>query len=277
MLQILIQKQLSFSDSSAPLDVQLNIEKGNFVTLYGKSGAGKTSILRMLAGLMKPDNGQIKISDATWFDSGKKIDLSPQQRNIGFVFQDYALFPNMTVQQNLEFALRKGQNKQIIDELIEVVELNNLRNRKPKTLSGGQQQRVALARALVQQPKLLLLDEPLSALDSSMRTKLQEFLLEVHQRYNLTTILVSHDEAEVARLSDTIVVLEQGKVIQIGKPSDIFQKKTIELKGLIKSIIPLDGQFKIVITVGENQIEVIKTSIEGLEIGQSFAFNIEMR
>jgi molybdate transport system ATP-binding protein len=211
MIAIDIHKKLSAATGEMLLEVNTQIPSGQLLTLYGKSGAGKTTLLRILAGLTEADKGQITIDGVTWLDTNKKIKLPPQQRNIGFVFQDYALFPNMTVQENLSFALKKEQSSSIIKELIELIELGDLRKQKPKTLSGGQKQRVALARALVQQPKLLLLDEPLSAIDSEMRNKLQTYLLKVQQTYDLTTILVSHDESEIRKMSTAILILDQGK------------------------------------------------------------------
>ena len=173
MIEIFLQKKLNASSGDMLLEVKTNIEQGQFVTLYGKSGAGKTSTLRMLAGLLKPDSGKISIHGNLLLDTSNQINLSPQKRKIGFVFQDYALFPNMTIIENLSFALNKNQDKKILDELIEIMEIGDLRNQKPHRLSGGQQQRVAVARALVQKPALLLLDEPLSALDEEMRNKIQ--------------------------------------------------------------------------------------------------------
>ncbi|MCB0847577.1 MAG: ATP-binding cassette domain-containing protein, partial [Bacteroidetes bacterium] len=218
MTEIWLHKRLNAPSGKMDLEVNMAIEKGNLVALYGKSGAGKTSILRMIAGLMRPTQGKITVDNQSWCDTQHNIYLRPQQRSIGFLFQDYALFPNMTVRGNLEFALQKGQDSSIIEELIEVVELGDLQKRKPTTLSGGQQQRVALARALVQKPKLLLLDEPLSALDKEMRVKLQGYLLKVHREYGLTTILVSHDTEEVSRLADQVFWLEEGKIRQTGTP-----------------------------------------------------------
>jgi len=212
MIQAHIYKTLSTANGKMLLDIQLNIKKGQFVTLYGPSGTGKTSTLRTLAGLLSVDKGQIVVDDKIWFDSEKKINVSPQQRRIGYVFQDYALFPNMTVRKNLEFALEKDQDRSIIQELITIVELEELQHRKPETLSGGQQQRVALVRALVRKPEILLLDEPLSALDIKMRTKLQDYILKVHRKYELTTILVSHDVGEIMKMSDEIYCLENGKI-----------------------------------------------------------------
>ena len=180
MIHIDLQKTLKSAHGEMNLDIKITIEKGEFVTLYGDSGAGKTSTFRMIAGLLKADSGKIRVNENTWFDASSRINLPPQKRKVGFVFQDYALFPNMTVRQNLEYALDKNQDRNIITQLIETVELGQLQNRKPETLSGGQKQRVALARALVQKPEILLLDEPMSALDSKMRLKLQDYILKVH-------------------------------------------------------------------------------------------------
>lgn len=222
MIQLQLNKKLHAANGDMMLDIDLDIQPGTFLSLYGKSGAGKTSILRMIAGLLRPDQGLIRVGESVWYNSDDKINLRPQKRKVGMVFQDYALFPNMSVQENLEFALTKESDAQIIQELIEMVELGDLRQRKPGTLSGGQQQRVALARALVQRPQILLLDEPLSALDQDIRRKLQTYILEVHQNYKLTTILVSHDIPEIIKLTDLVVQLEGGKITRKGAPADLF-------------------------------------------------------
>ena len=180
MITIHINKELQSSTGEMPLNVDISLEAGSLLTLFGNSGAGKTSILRMLAGLFEPDSGKIIVNDRVWFDSENKINIQPQKRNVGMVFQDYALFPNMTVKQNLEFALQKRQRNVIVTELIEIMELGILQNRKPHTLSGGQRQRVALARALVPKPEILLLDEPLAALDNEMRSEEHTSELQSH-------------------------------------------------------------------------------------------------
>ena len=210
MIHCQLHKTLNTAQGTLSLAVDFTIEKGEFVSLYGPSGAGKTTILRMIAGLLAPDAGVLLINNKAWFNGTKKLSLTPQQRNVGMVFQAYTLFPNMTIRENLTYALKKGQDQSIIDELIQVIDLEALQHRKPDTLSGGQQQRVALARALVQQPSILLLDEPLAALDKKMRATLQDYLLKVHRKYELTTILVSHDITEVTKLSDRVLILDQG-------------------------------------------------------------------
>lgn len=222
MIEINITKTLGSRGERMQLDLELTVQKGHFVTLYGVSGAGKTSTLRLLSGLLSPDTGHITVNGITWFDARKKINLPPQERKVGYVFQDYALFPNMSVRQNLAFALRKGQKESIIGELTELMELGDLLKRRPDTLSGGQKQRVALARALVQRPEILMLDEPLSAIDYKMRVKLQEYLLKAHTAYKLTTILVSHNIGEIVKLSDRVYEFENGKVIREGNAVDFF-------------------------------------------------------
>ncbi len=222
MIQVAIKKKLFSALGEMQLDVEFEVQKGALVTLYGPSGAGKTTILRTLCGLSTPDQGRISVGEQVWLDSSKKINLKPQQRDIGIVFQDYALFPNLTVKENLEYGLNRGQSHSIVDELLTLMELTSLFNKKPVVLSGGQRQRVALARALVRRPAVLLLDEPMSALDTDLRLKIQDYILKVHQQYHLTTILVSHDIVEVIRLSNHVYVIEHGKIINEGSPTDVL-------------------------------------------------------
>lgn len=204
------------------MEVALRIEVGTITALTGPSGAGKTTLLRLIAGLVKPESGRIQFGDDVWLDSKKKVFQSPQQRRTGLVFQDYALFPHLTVRQNVAFGLDKGDDTARVDELLHEVELTQLADRKPHQLSGGQQQRVALARALVRRPRLLLLDEPLSALDRSMRQRLQDYLLNLHQSHQLTILLVTHDLAEIFRLADQVVEMDEGKVTRQGTPREVF-------------------------------------------------------
>jgi molybdate transport system ATP-binding protein len=211
MIEINVNRKLSGANGELNLTLHTTIHQGEFVTVYGPSGAGKTSVLRMLAG------------------SSNGIHVRPQLRNIGIVFQDYTLFPNMSVRGNMEFALQKGQSSSIVDDFLELTELKNLSDKNPATLSGGQKQRVALARALVRRPKLLLLDEPLSALDSVMQSKLQDYLLLVHEQFKLTTILVSHDINEVMKMSKRVLILESGRVEKDGNPIDVLPLEGLRL------------------------------------------------
>lgn len=271
MITIALRKRLMMADGWGELSLDLRIEEGEFVTLFGRSGAGKTTTLRMLAGLAMPDQGRITVGDEEWFDSARGFSMMPQRRRVGFVFQDYALFPNMTVRQNLQYALERGQDHSIVDELLAVVHLEELADRKPETLSGGQKQRVALARALVRRPKILLLDEPLSALDLEMRLKLQEEIREVHRRYNLTSILVSHDMPEIFRLSDRVVVIDRGQVSKEGRPSEVFTGEKISGKfkfaGELVAMEKNDVVWVLTVLIGSNLVKVVATEEEAMGLG----------
>ncbi|MFV0238282.1 MAG: ABC transporter ATP-binding protein [Flavobacteriales bacterium] len=275
MVRIELQKKLTAAKGTLFLDIKLDIEKGQLITLYGKSGAGKTSILRMIAGLLQADQGFISINNCTWLNTQNRISLKPQKRKMGFVFQDYALFPNMTVKENLIFALEKGQSSHIIQELIEIIELGDLQHKKPETLSGGQKQRVSLARALVKKPQILMLDEPLSALDLEMRTKLQDYILKVHRQYHLTTLLISHELSEIIKMSDYVFILEEGKIIKQGKPLEIFTQKYVSGKfqftGEIIDIKKEDILYVVTILIGANFVKIIvdESDIQTLKIGDS--------
>ncbi|MDQ6762989.1 MAG: ATP-binding cassette domain-containing protein [Bacteroidota bacterium] len=284
MIQISLQKKLGAANGEMQLDVDLEIEQGALITLYGNSGAGKTSILRMIAGLMQPDKGSIIINEKCWLDTANGTSLKPQQRKTGFVFQEYALFPNMTVKENLMYALEKGQNNAIINELISIVELEDLQYRRPEELSGGQKQRVALARALVRKPEILMLDEPLSALDIKMRSVLQDYILKVHKEFNLTTILVSHDIGEVIKMSDKILVIEEGKITKQGTPMEVFSNKKLSGKfqfaGEILSIEKEDVVYIVTVLIGVNIVKVVavESEIHSMKVGDkvmvaSKAFN----
>lgn len=266
MIEISLQKQLG----PFALNIDLQLQFGDFLAIYGPSGAGKTTFLRILAGLVKPDQGHIIVGKKPWVDTNTRINLTPQQRQAGFLFQDYALFPHMTVRENLCFALNKHQGRAIISELIEIIELGDLQHRKPQTLSGGQQQRVALARAIVQKPKLLLLDEPLSALDLEMRKKLQNYLQCIHDEFQLTTILVSHDIAEIFRLANQVLVLESGTIQEIDHPSAVFQNNEVSGKfQFIGEIVALERQdflYILSILIGKDIVRVIADEQEAIAL-----------
>lgn len=278
MITCSVYKTLQTSHGDIYLDVFFEMEQGSFVTLFGASGAGKTTILRVLAGLTSAKKGTIKFEDEIWLDTTTKINLPPQKRRIGFVFQDYALFPNMTVKENLLYALEKNQSDSIVNELMQVMDLQQLQKRKPDTLSGGQKQRVALARALVRKPKLLLLDEPLSALDSEMRLKLQDHILKVHKQFNLTTILVSHDVAEINKMSNKIIVLENGVITKQGSTSEVlFQQQTddFELTGEVVSVEKNASITFISVHIGSNIIKTAISSAENLTKGDKVLISLQ--
>lgn len=271
MIYLDFQKKLYSTQGEVLLKVQCSLKMCELITLFGKSGAGKTTILRILAGLTTPDFGTIKVQDSIWFSSKDKINIPPQKREIGFVFQDYALFPNMSIEENLLFALPKRGDKKHIEELLEIVELQNFRKVKPSMLSGGQQQRVALIRALVRNPKILLLDEPFSALDASMSQRLQEELLKIHQKFELTTFFVSHNLADVFYLSQYVLHLNNGVVDKQGMPSEVFLKDLpsgkfrqsgtiveISVNGLVAIVRVLVGNWSIEVVVSKSEGENLK-------------------
>ena len=214
MIKINIRKKLVSDENPLIIDININIESQSFIGLFGKSGTGKTSILKLLIGLMNPDEGEIIIDDKVIFSSEKNINIPAQKRGVGIVFQDYALFPHLNVYKNIGFGVR-SKNKKVINEIIDLMELSNIASLYPSQLSGGQKQRVALARAIVcNSNKILLLDEPLSALDDETREKLQNEIINWHKHFNLTTILVSHNLNEIYKLSNRVIQIQNGKIIK---------------------------------------------------------------
>ncbi len=214
-----ISKQ--FGDSYAVEDFNLDIEKGEFVSFLGPSGCGKTTTLRMVAGFEIPTAGKIMLGGADITDK------APNQRNVGMIFQAYALFPNMTVAQNIGFGLRirkeaESAVKERVDEMVNLINLQKHANKYPFQLSGGQQQRVALARALANRPQMLLLDEPLSALDAKIRVSLRAEIRAIQKRLGITAIFVTHDQEEALSISDRIVVMNDGHIEQVGTPFQIY-------------------------------------------------------
>jgi putative spermidine/putrescine transport system ATP-binding protein len=210
-----------FGDSYAVRDFNLDVEKGEFVSFLGPSGCGKTTTLRMVAGFETPTDGMITLAGADITDK------APNQRNMGMIFQSYALFPNMTVSQNIGFGLRvrklsKSEIKNRVDEMVSLVNLEKHVHKFPYQLSGGQQQRVALARALSIRPDVLLLDEPLSALDAKIRVNLRAQIRDIQKRLGITAIFVTHDQEEALSISDRIVVMYEGNVEQVGTPFEIY-------------------------------------------------------
>jgi sulfate transport system ATP-binding protein len=210
-----------FGSFQAVEQVNLEIQSGSLVALLGPSGSGKSTLLRLIAGLEIPDTGKIILTgkDATY--------QSVQERNIGFVFQHYALFKHLTVRKNIAFGLeiRKAPQKKIqgkVEQLLELVQLTGLGDRYPSQLSGGQRQRVALARALAVEPNVLLLDEPFGALDAKVRKDLRAWLRRLHDEVHVTTVFVTHDQEEAMEVSDEIVVMNKGKVEQVGTPANIY-------------------------------------------------------
>ncbi|HEX4184935.1 MAG TPA: ABC transporter ATP-binding protein [Stellaceae bacterium] len=210
-----------FGTATAVDDLSIEIGQGELVSLLGPSGCGKTTTLRSIAGFVEPDAGQIL------FDGVDITSLPPERRNIGMVFQNYALFPHMTVRQNLRFGLEmrrvaRNEMAERIDAVLDIVQLAGLEDRYPRELSGGQQQRVALARGLVIEPAVLLLDEPLANLDAKLREEMRFFIRSLQKRVGITTVYVTHDQAEAMVISDRIVVMFDGRIRQIGDATDIY-------------------------------------------------------
>jgi len=269
MIKIDIQKELFGSQKQMMLDVKLEIKQGEFLALSGVSGSGKTTLLRILAGF-EDAKGIISVDDEIWLDA--KTTLPPQKRAIGFVFQDYALFNNMSILQNLLFV---NKDRALASHLLNITELSELKDRHPNTLSGGQKQRVALCRAMMGQPKLLLMDEPLSALDSKMRTKLQSEILAMHKEFETTVIMVSHDPSEIYRLASRVVVLDQGVIVNEGKPKNILLKTSgsqkFSFSGELLDIKKVDVIFVAIVAIGQQLVEVVITQDEAknLNIGDT--------
>ena len=269
-----------FGQTVAVRDLNLTIEDGEIMTLLGPSGCGKTTTLRCIAGFLIPDAGDIYLGDE------QVTTLPPEQRGIGFVFQNYALWPHMTVYQNLAFGLelRRTPRDEIdrrIKEALALVRLSGFEDRYPRQLSGGQQQRVALARALVIQPSVLLLDEPLSNLDAQLREEMRFEIRELQKKLGITSVYVTHDQAEALVLSDRIAVLHEGQVMQVGTPKDIYDRPSnrfvagfIGLTSFIEGTISgfEEGSGHAVVTTKDRLN--IRTGAEGLRQGQKVTLAI---
>jgi molybdate transport system ATP-binding protein len=210
-----------------PLDVACTFAAGELVALVGPSGAGKTTILRSIAGLYRPQSARVTCDGETWTDTQARVSLSPQARRVGFVFQSYALFPHLTALDNVQAAMQAlpaDRRRERARELLALVRLDDLDSRRPAELSGGQQQRVALARALAIEPEVLLLDEPLSNLDPSLREEMREQIRSVIGEFGVTTVFVTHDQQEALALADRIAIMSDGKCHQIGTPDEVYSR-----------------------------------------------------
>jgi molybdate transport system ATP-binding protein len=212
------------------LDVSFDIPRGKITALFGPSGAGKSSVLRLISGLEIAEQGFISNGNETWFDREKGIHLNPQQRSVGFVFQDYALFPHMTVQKNVAYGIKEKWRREEIKDLIAIAGLSGYERYYPAQLSGGQKQRVALIRAIARKPDILLLDEPFSALDWQTRIQLQEDVKDIIKQFNVTTLYVTHDVTEVYKLANNVIVLESGKEVKRGTPEEVFLGKRLSTR-----------------------------------------------
>lgn len=284
-----LKKKLEGADGAFMLETNVEIAQGGITAVAGPSGSGKTTFLRMLSGLTSPDEGMLEVDGEVWFrgEQGKKpgINLRPQERKAGVVFQGYALFPHMTVLGNLLYASR---NREMAEKLLAMVGLRQLKHVRPSNLSGGQKQRVALARSLMQQPRILLLDEPLSALDENMKAILQDELLKINRDFGVTILIVTHDSSEMYKLCDRVLLFEKGQIVADKSPRKLFiERETTQkfaFKGEILEIRAVDAVYIAVVAIGNNLVEIVIDSEEkeDLQTGDSVivgtkAFNPTVR
>lgn len=267
MIKININKEIYAPNMNMSLNIKLNIKQDSFLAISGESGSGKTTFLRILAGLEKA-KGEIIVGDEIWLKD--KFSLPAQKRDIGFVFQDYALFPNMTVMQNILFI---KNDKTLANYLLKITKLYEYKERYPHTLSGGQQQRVALVRAFINKPKLILMDEPLSALDPAMRNKLQQEIISLKKEFQTTIFMVSHDPSEIYKLANQVMVLDKAEVVSFGKPKDILLKTSgsqkFSFEGELLDIVKVDVVYIAIVAIGQQIVEVVLSENEtkNLKIG----------
>lgn len=265
MIEIDIKKSFKSKQEEIRFHFKTVLEDNSLNAIYGQSGSGKTTLLRLLSGLETPDAGYIKVDNKVWFDSRKNINLPPQKRDVGFVFQDYGLFPNMSIIENLRFAQPK-KDESFLQELLEMIELKEMQNKYPALLSGGQKQRTALARAVARRPKIFLLDEALSALDNTMRQQLQNDVEKIHKNFNMTTLFISHDIAEVYKLASHVKIIENGKIVKEGTPDILFNKSSISGKfkfsAKIVKIQKADTIYIVTLLISGNLTKVVATEEE---------------
>ena len=269
MIHINISKALHGVNGNMNLDIDLNIQQGEFIALTGASGSGKTTLLRILAGL-ETAKGEIEVKNSFWLKNAKSI--TPQKRSIGFMHQENSLFLNMNVLQNLLFVKK---DLDLALRLLSLTGLTELRDRYPKTLSGGQKQRVSLCRAMMRKPNILLLDEPLSALDAKMRTKLHSEILSLHKEFNTTTIMVSHDPSEIYKLSTRTICLDNGHIIKDGTTKEVLLKsqgsQKFSFEGELLELKEVDVVIIAIVAIGQQIVEIVVSKKEALDlqVGQS--------
>jgi len=255
-----LKKKLHGAQGDFLLELEFEMGADELIVVLGPSGSGKTTLLRMLAGLEKPEEGSIEVNGEIWYDSKRGINLPPQKRDVGFVFQDYALFPNMSLFENIAFGMKKKDTQKIM-ELLRLAGLEQLKDKKPSGLSGGQRQRVALLRALAKEPKLLLLDEPLSALDPETAITLREEIKKFQRSFNIPTIMVSHNREDALSLASRVLLLSEGKIKSVGKPKDVLfsrrESPKFSLNGIVLEKEIAEYACILSVAVGSEVVQVV--------------------
>ncbi|MBY5318604.1 polyamine ABC transporter ATP-binding protein [Rhizobium leguminosarum] len=272
MTEVSIEKLTKdYGQGLAVNGISIKIAEGEFISLLGPSGCGKTTTLKMIAGFEDATHGAIR------FDGRDVVHMPVEKRDIGMVFQNYALFPHMTVEKNLAFGLEmrripKGEIRARISDVLDMVQLAGYADRYPRQLSGGQQQRVALARALVIEPKILLLDEPLANLDAKLREEMRIFIRDLQRRVGITTVYVTHDQAEAMTMSDRVVVMFSGRIAQIGTPSDIYERPAnLEVAEFVGQVNIVRGK------VGKAAGRTVVSTVFGeVEVADDYADDTEL-
>jgi len=279
----LINKEMNFSidlfhsfstlQGIQKIEANLQIPFGEYVSVSGISGSGKTTFLRLISGLIPPQNGTICWGEQVWHDTKNKQFIPPQERNIGMVFQDYALFPNMNTLDNILFACKKKIEKKYLQSILNTLGLDNYLARYPHQLSGGQQQRVAIARALISKPALLLLDEPFSALDETLKKTVQSFIYEMHQQYSMTTLVVSHQISEIKPYAHRFLQFENEKLIDY----PYIEKNNFTVQGILISKEKSESEMSQVTLLYEGKIyqsPFPSSELEKLQIGDKIHFGL---
>lgn len=279
MLQLNVNKELHLPGGLSSLNLEMEFHPGKVTGISGDSGVGKTTVIRMLAGLTDPDIGSILKDGKAWFDKAKNINLRPQERGLGFVFQDHQLFPNMSVIENLKFAASNHKNAvNKIGDYLDIFGLSEFKSSMPNSLSGGQSKRVAIIMALVRNPTLLLLDEPFAVLDEKMAIIVQDEILKYTHENRCVTVLVAHEITEIFKMTDFLYTIQNGKIISQGSPSEVFDSSasndSITLVGIVvQSKVNNDGKNAIKVMANEQIIELFEI-MEKYEIGEKILLKL---